>query len=117
MEDLGTRWESETGTPLPLGGLVARKNLSSTTIATVQSVVHSSLQYARESPEAALPTMRLHAQEFDDSVLMQHVDLYVNDWTMDLGTQGQRALEEVSRRARAIGLTNSLTPDLQVFRG
>jgi 1,4-dihydroxy-6-naphthoate synthase len=47
--------------------------------------------------------MRRHAQEFDDHVLMQHVDLYVNDWTVDLGDTGRRALDEFSARAAAAG--------------
>jgi 1,4-dihydroxy-6-naphthoate synthase len=49
--------------------------------------------------------MRRFAQEFDDSVLMKHVDLYVNDWTRELGDVGERALDELSNRAFEIGLT------------
>jgi 1,4-dihydroxy-6-naphthoate synthase len=104
VEDLGTRWERETGCPLPLGGIVASSRLSVETIATVQQVIHDSLQFALADRQAALPTMRRYAQEFDDHVLMQHVDLYVNDWTLDLGIEGARALDELSARAASIGL-------------
>ena len=114
VEDLGTRWETETGCPLPLGGIVASRRLPATTIATVQRVIHDSLALALRDREAALPTMRAHAQEFDDSVLMQHVDLYVNDWTLDLGATGARALDELSTRASAIGIVGSR---LHVFAG
>jgi 1,4-dihydroxy-6-naphthoate synthase len=104
VEDLGTRWERETGCPLPLGGIVASSRLPVETIATVQQVIHDSLQFALADRQAALPTMRRYAQEFDDQVLMQHVDLYVNDWTLDLGVEGARALDELSTRAASIGL-------------
>jgi 1,4-dihydroxy-6-naphthoate synthase len=104
VEDLGTRWEQETGCPLPLGGIVASSRLPVETIATVQQVIHDSLQFALADRQAALPTMRRYAQEFDDHVLMQHVDLYVNQWTLDLGVEGARALDELSARAASIGL-------------
>ena len=105
VEDLGTRWEQETGCPLPLGGIVASSRLPVETIATVQQVIHDSLQFALADRQAALPTMRRYAQEFDDHVLMQHVDLYVNQWTLDLGVEGARALDELSARAASIGLS------------
>ena len=93
VEDLGTRWEKETGCPLPLGGIVASSRLPHETIQTVQQVIHDSLRFALADRQAALPTMRRYAQEFDDRVLMQHVDLYVNEWTLDLGAEGARALD------------------------
>ena len=104
VEDLGTRWEKETGVPLPLGGIVASSRLPRETIATVQQVIRDSLRVALANRQAALPTMRRYAQEFDDHVLMQHVDLYVNEWTLDLGVEGTRALDELSARATSIGL-------------
>ena len=103
VEDLGSRWEMETGCPLPLGGIVASRRLPAEVTAVVQQVIHDSLALALADPAAALPTMRRHAQEFDDRVLMQHVDLYVNDWTVDLGDTGRRALDELSARAAAAG--------------
>lgn len=104
VEDLGTRWEQETGGPLPLGGIVASRRLPAATIATVQHVIHDSLALALRDRDAALPTMRAHAQEFDDRVLMQHVDLYVNEWTVDLGPAGASALAALSARAASLGL-------------
>jgi 1,4-dihydroxy-6-naphthoate synthase len=104
VEDLGGRWEAETGCPLPLGGIVAARRLGPDVIAAVQGVIHDSLALALADRAAALPTMRAHAQEFDDQVLMQHVDLYVNEWTLDLGATGRRALDEFATRAAAAGL-------------
>ena len=104
VEDLGTRREQATGSPLPLGGIVASSRLPAETIQAVQQVIHDSLQFALADRQAPLPTMRKYAQEFDDHVLMQHVDLYVNAWTLDLGVEGARALDELSARAASIGL-------------
>ena len=115
VEDLGTRWETETGCPLPLGGIVANRRLGVETIAAVQQVIRDSLLLALADPGAALPTMREHAQEHDDTVLMQHVEVYVNDWTVDLGGTGLRALDELSARAASIGLGTGRR--LQVFSG
>ncbi len=107
VEDLGTRWENETKCPLPLGGLVASRDLPNETIATVQAVIRDSLELSLADPDAVLPTMRQYAQELDDDVLMKHVDLYVNDWTRDLGELGQQALQTLSERASAIGKSTS----------
>lgn len=115
VEDLGTRWEQETSYPLPLGGIIARRSLSADTIATVQAVIHDSLQFALSDRNAALPTMRRYAQEFDDDVLMQHVDLYVNNWTINLGDVGKNALRQLSKRAQSIGLVPAGSADLEIF--
>jgi len=114
VEDLGSRWEAETACPLPLGGIVASRRLPDATVGVVQRVIHDSLMLALGDRPAALPTMRAHAQEFDDRVLMQHVDLYVNEWTIDLGPSGAMALDELSARAASLGLAAGR---LQVFAG
>ena len=104
VEDLGSRWETETAAPLPLGGIVADRRLPGSVIAAVQGVIHDSLAFSLADRAAALPTMRAHAQEFADDVLMRHVDLYVNEWTLDLGPTGRHALATLSARAAEIGL-------------
>ncbi len=114
VEDLGQRWEATTGLPLPLGGLVARRSLDDQVKLTVQSVIRDSIELALRQPQAALPTMRRYAQEFDDMVLMKHVDLYVNEWTRDLGDIGARALAELERRARSVGAIFESDASLQI---
>lgn len=116
VEDLGTRWEIETKCPLPLGGIVAQRSLPTETIATVQAVIKDSLEYALANRQAALPSMRKYAQEFDDEVLFKHVDLYVNEWTIDLGEVGRHALAELSRRAAACGILHDDATKIEVFR-
>lgn len=115
VEDLGTRWEAETNCPLPLGGIVARRRLPPQVIASVQAVIRDSLDFALADRNATFPTMRTYAQEFDDDVLMKHVELYVNDWTIDLGETGRDALKQLSARAAAIGLVEGGTMEIEVF--
>jgi 1,4-dihydroxy-6-naphthoate synthase len=117
VEDLGTRWESETSCPLPLGGILAQRRLAPETIATVQAVIRDSLEFALADRDATFPTMRRYAQEFDDDVLMKHVELYVNDWTMDLGKTGRDALRQLSNRAAAVGLVERRKMEIEVFGG
>lgn len=114
VEDLGTRWEQATGCPLPLGGIIARRDLPDETLADVQAVIRDSIRFALADRAAALPTMRHYAQEFDDGVLMSHVDLYVNRWTEELGPTGSQALAELAAQARRVGLLDSAT-ELEVF--
>lgn len=116
VEDLGTKWEQSTGHPLPLGGILANRRLPEDVIRRAQSVIKDSILFAKSDPKSALPTMRHHAQEFDDDVLMQHVDLYVNDWTVELADVGQAALNELSVRAKQVRLTDSTASQLQVFQ-
>lgn len=116
VEDLGTRWEQATHCPLPLGGIVAQRSLAPDITARVQAVIHDSLEYALADRQAALPSMRHYAQEFDDAVLFQHVDLYVNQWTVDLGPVGQRALDQLAERARAVGIVPAAGSRLEVFQ-
>lgn len=116
VEDLGTRWETETGCPLPLGGIVAQRALPEETIAAAQTVVRDSLEFALADPGIALPTMREYAQEFDDEVLMKHVELYVNEWTTDLGDVGQNALDRLNERALEAGIVDE-GHAIQIFSG
>jgi 1,4-dihydroxy-6-naphthoate synthase len=103
VEDLGERWESATGLPLPLGGLLARRSLGPERASRFAAAVRASIEHARASPDAALATMRRHAQEHLDEVLRQHVELYVTSDTLRLGSQAQEALAELALRAVAAG--------------
>ena len=99
LEDLGASWERLTGAPVPLGGLLAREDLGADVHRRLAAVLSESLAVARRDPDACLPFMRRHAQELDDAVIWQHVELYVNEHTTDLGQLGARALQELARRA------------------
>lgn len=105
--DLGEKWEQETGLPIPLGGIVAKRNLDPELLRTINRVMARSVAYALDHPAQTLPYVRCHAQEMDDAVMMQHIELYVNDFTRDLGEKGRRAIAHLFETARAQGTVPS----------
>lgn len=107
VEDLGERWESETGAPLPLGGIMARKNLGEERLRQIQSAVRESVLYGLANRAEAAESMRKYAQEFNDEVLYSHVDLYVNDFTVELGSAGAAAIAALHEKA----VTANLLPE------
>ena len=115
VEDLGTRWEKETQSPLPLGGILVRRELDPNVVERVQNVIQNSIAYGQANRDQTLVTMRKHAQEFSDDVLFGHVDLYVNDWTVELGELGAKALRLLSQKARESGLIEVGNRDIEVW--
>lgn len=102
--DLGAWWEDETGLPIPLGGILARRDLDVATIRTVDRAIRQSLAYARRAPRETRAYIKRHAQELDDSVIDAHIALYVNDFSVDLGEEGIAAVETLLQRGEARGL-------------
>jgi 1,4-dihydroxy-6-naphthoate synthase len=102
--DLGEWWEGETGLPIPLGAILARRDLGADTLRQLNAAVRHSLEYAYAHPQEPKAYIRQHALEMDDAVMQAHIDLYVNEFSLDVGAQGQRAVETLYARARALGL-------------
>jgi 1,4-dihydroxy-6-naphthoate synthase len=102
--DLGGWWEADSGLPIPLGGILASRDLGSATIQAVDRAIRSSLEYARLNPQEPRAYIREHAQELDDQVIDAHIDLYVNNFSLDLGEQGVAAVETLMARAEQRGL-------------
>jgi len=102
--DLGAWWEEETGCPIPLGGILARRDLGSATIKAVERAVSASLAYAWQHPDEPRGYIKQHAQELDDRVIEQHIGLYVNAFSSALGSEGTRAVTTLFERAEASGL-------------
>ncbi len=102
--DLGQWWEGETGRPIPLGGIIARRSLGEETIKSVQAAIRRSILYSTKNPDEARAYIRGHSQEMEDKVIQSHIGLYVNDQTLWLDGHGEQAIEELFRRAAAAGL-------------
>ena len=102
--DLGEFWESQTGAPIPLGGIVIRRSLPEDVKARVNRVMRRSVEYAFAHPEASRAYVRAHAQEMDEDVMRRHIELYVNEYSVDLGPEGRRAIDVLFERARTSGL-------------
>jgi 1,4-dihydroxy-6-naphthoate synthase len=110
--DLGEFWEGETGTPIPLGGIVVNRSLPDTVKQTVNRVLRRSVEYAFAHRSASLPFVRMHAQEMSEDVMYKHIDLYVNEFSIDLGTDGKRAVALLFDKAKASGLIPEITERL-----
>ncbi|WP_102126914.1 1,4-dihydroxy-6-naphthoate synthase [Deinococcus planocerae] len=101
--DLGAWWEGETGLPLPLGAILVRRDLPGEVQRGLNRAVRESLEYARAHPGEPMEYIRRHALEMSDDVMRAHIDLYVNDFSLDVGEEGERAVRELHRRAVEVG--------------
>lgn len=102
--DLGAWWEEETGLPIPLGGILARRSLGAETIRRIDAALRQSVDYAFAHPQESRRYIKEHAQELEDAVIESHIGLYVNDFSRDLGDEGVRAVEALLARAETRGL-------------
>ncbi|MCK6650785.1 MAG: 1,4-dihydroxy-6-naphthoate synthase, partial [Bacteroidia bacterium] len=105
--DLGEWWETETGLPIPLGGIVIKKNMPEEIIQKVNRVLRKSVEYAFAQPKSSLPFVKAHAQEMSEEVMYKHIDLYVNHYSVDLGEKGKAAIDTMFQRADALGLAKN----------
>ena len=104
ISDLGEFWERETGSPIPLGGIVIRRSLPDDVKRRVNRVLRRSVEYAFAHRTASLEFVRAHAQEMSEDVMYKHIDLYVNEYSIDLGAEGRRAVELLFDKAATIGI-------------
>lgn len=103
IQDLGVWWEETTGFPIPLGGIAVRKSLGAELIAKVDNAVRQSLLWARNYPDECSSYIKSYAQEVDDDVIASHINLYVNDFSVNLGCEGVAAVHEFMERGHACG--------------
>ncbi len=114
VEDLGASFERLADAPIPLGGILASRELPEGVSETFTAVLRDSIAYGWANRDDALTTIRRHAQEMDEDVIWPYVELYVNDHTVDLGDDGARALSVLERTARAAGVVRSDTSPLRI---
>jgi len=96
--DLGEWWEEDTGLPVPLAGICARATLDEPTRQLAEQAIRASVQYAFDHPDASREYVRTHAQEMSPDVCAQHIALYVNAHSLDIGEEGLRAVERLVHR-------------------
>lgn len=111
MVDLGSWWEADTNLPIPLGAIIAHRSLD---LATISSWIRASVQYAWEHPKASQEYVLQHAQEMSPEVAQAHIDLYVNEFSADLGESGYEAVTALLSRAAQEGLVPKV--DLAALR-
>ena len=102
--DLGDFWEQLTGCAIPLGGIVINRNLDQDIKERVNRLLRQSVEYAFANPQSGIEFIRQHAQEMSDEVMYKHIDLYVNDYSIDLGDKGREAINVMFDMAQKRGL-------------
>ena len=91
--DLGEFWETLIKAPIPLGGIVVKKNMDLKLQKTIDELVKKSLEFAFANPESCMPYVKAHAQEMSEEVRQKHIKLYVNEFSIELSTIGRQAIE------------------------
>ena len=102
VADLGNWWEADTGLPIPLAGICARSDLDRETVTRLERAVRASVEYAFTQPAASRAYVREHSQELSEEVCDAHIQLYVNEFSLDLGDVGLRAVELLVGRAAEV---------------
>jgi 1,4-dihydroxy-6-naphthoate synthase len=92
IKDLGEAWEEKTGLPIPLGGIYISNKFDEKIKSKVEELIVQSIKYAYQNPERVMPYVRQFAQEMNEKVMMEHIRLYVNNFSLDLGEKGQLSL-------------------------
>ena len=102
--DLGQWWEETTGLPIPLGCIAMRRDLGPGAAQALDQALAASVAHAQADPSASRPYVLAHAQEMEPRVVQQHIDLYVNNFSLGLGDEGLAAVAELFARGRASGI-------------
>jgi 1,4-dihydroxy-6-naphthoate synthase len=115
LRDLGQFWQETTNVPLPLGGIMVHRRLPVDLQRKINGLIQKSLDYAFKFPEGTLPYIRQHAQSMEEVVLDQHLDAFVNEYSLDLGIDGRDAIKVLIDKAIESGLINDIPYDYFVI--
>ena len=110
--DLGDYWEKQTGCAIPLGGIVANRNLPEDVQHKINRVLRKSVEFAFANPKSGLEYIRSHAQEMSEEVMYKHIDLYVNKYSVDLGEEGRKAINLLFDTALEKGIIPEIEEDI-----
>ncbi len=108
IQDLGQYWEDSTGLPIPLGAIAIKRFLGDDLADTVNRVLRRSIAFALSESHSVLPFVRLHAQEMAEEVIQAHIALYVNDYSLNLGVEGQLAVSRFLSESKRLKLQGRL---------
>jgi len=97
LADLGEVWEHETQSPIPLGCIVCKKSVGREKAKQIEAQIRESVEFAFQHRELSSPYIQAHAQEMNPAVLQAHIDLYVNEFSLDIGEEGVRAIQKMGQ--------------------
>ncbi len=112
--DLGTFWESSTRLPIPLGGIAIKRDLSREVQQEFSRILRESVLLARANPTATTHYIKKYAQEMDETVMHNHINLYVNDYTVSLGKTGEMAVKKLFSMAHSKGIIPTYTENFLI---
>lgn len=110
--DLGNYWETLTGCAIPLGGIVIKRDLDEQIKRKVNRLIRKSVEYAFANPKSGFDFIKQHAQEMSEEVMYKHIDLYVNKYSIDLGTEGRKAVDVLFQMAQDRKIIDSVKHSL-----
>lgn len=112
IADLGDLWEQKTGCAIPLGGIVCNRNLPLDVQLKVNRIIRRSVEFAFADPKSGLEFIRSHAQEMSEEVMYKHIELYVNKFSVDLGTEGKKAVKLFLDTALELNIIPEIREDI-----
>ena len=112
--DLGEKWEQATGKPIPLGCICVSRDIDTTVMKQIDDALKSSVEFAFANNQSVMPFVKIHAQEMDENVMQQHINLYVNDFTLDLGNKGKDAIRFLFEKALEAKMIDKMPADIFV---
>ena len=113
--DLGEYWESQTKLPIPLGGIAIKRNLPDSIKKRINELLRQSIEHAFLHPKDSYPYIRKYAQTMEEEVMYKHIRLYVNNYSIDLGTSGMNAIKELFNRANKLNLIPKMNDEIFMF--
>lgn len=114
IRDLGEFWESLIHSPIPLGGIVVKRNIDLNIQKKIDELIKTSVEFAFANPDSCMDYVKQHAQEMSEEVMKKHIALYVNDFSINLGETGRNAVKTMFNKAQEQGLINTFKTDLFV---
>ena len=114
LQDLGQWWEQNTGLPIPLGCIAARRSLGRKKIEAIDQAIRASVEYSFAHPDECLPYIRSKSQELEPDIVRSHIQLYVNDFSRDLGSEGKGAIKTFMDRGRQAGVLPECNLELMI---
>ncbi len=112
--DLGEFWEQEVNAPIPLGGIVVKRNLDAELKQNINNIIKNSLEFAYQNPQEPVKFMKQYAQEMAEDIMQQHINLYVNQFSLDLGKEGKRSIDTLYKKAFELKQIPQLPKDIFV---
>ena len=110
--DLGEYWETLTHAPIPLGGIVVRRDMDNEIKQKINRIIRKSVEYAFANPDASANFVKANAQEMSEEVMRKHIDLYVNKYSIDLGEEGRGALKLLFDKALEQGVVSGMNENI-----